>query len=118
MPMINDTGRNVFYKAAIEQSVRGKVVCDIGTGTGLLSILAAKAGAKKIYAVEMDPGRADYARRMFDRLGLSDTIEVINDNFFNKYCLVFCQDQVGYVLKESLEKFKTSFKNKKSRVKK
>lgn len=83
MPMINDTGRNVFYKAAIEQSVRGKVVCDIGTGTGLLSILAAKAGAKKIYAVEMDPGRADYARRMFDRLGLSDTIEVINDNFFN-----------------------------------
>jgi predicted RNA methylase len=83
MPMINDTGRNVFYKAAIEQSVRDRVVCDIGTGTGLLSILAAKAGAAKVYAVEMDPGRADYARRMFAQLGLSDKVEVINDNFFN-----------------------------------
>jgi predicted RNA methylase len=43
MPMINDTGRNIYYKQAIEEAVPGKIVCDIGTGTGLLSILAAKA---------------------------------------------------------------------------
>jgi predicted RNA methylase len=83
MPMINDTGRNVFYKAAIESSVQGKVVCDIGTGTGFLSILAAKAGASKVYAVEMDPGRAAFARDTIARVGLDDVIEVINDNFLN-----------------------------------
>jgi len=83
MPMINDTGRNVYYKRAIEAAVPGKVVCDIGTGTGLLSILAAKAGAEKVYSVEMDPGRADFARKIIHKVGLSDRIEVIHKNFFD-----------------------------------
>lgn len=83
MPMINDTGRNVYYKQAIEAAVPGKVVCDIGTGTGLLSILAAKAGAEKVYSVEMDPGRADFARKIIQQVGLSDRIEVIHKNFFD-----------------------------------
>lgn len=82
MPMINDTGRNVFYKQAIEQAVPGKVVCDIGTGTGLLSILAAKAGATKVYSVEMDPGRAEFARQIIRQCGLDHIIEVINADFF------------------------------------
>ena len=50
MPMINDSGRNLAYKMAIQRAVAGKVVCDIGTGTGFLSILAAKFDAKKVYA--------------------------------------------------------------------
>ena len=82
MPMINDTGRNIFYKAAIEAAVPGKVVCDIGTGSGLLSIIAAKAGATKVYAVEMDPGRAAFAEDMFARLGLTN-IEVVKGDFLN-----------------------------------
>jgi predicted RNA methylase len=83
MPMINDTGRNVYYKQAIEEAVPGKIVCDIGTGTGLLSILAAKAGAEKVYSIEMDPGRADFAKKIINKIGLSDKIEVINKNFFD-----------------------------------
>jgi len=83
MPMINDTYRNIRYKQAIEQAVPGKVVCDIGTGTGLLSILAAKAGAEHVYSVEMDPGRAHFAKDMIQQVGLSDKITVINDNFYN-----------------------------------
>lgn len=82
MPMINDTGRNIFYKAAIEAAVPGKVVCDIGTGSGLLSIIAAKAGASKVYAVEMDPGRAAFAEEMFAKLGLTN-IEVVKGDFLN-----------------------------------
>jgi hypothetical protein len=82
MPMINDTYRNIRYKQAIEQAVPGKVVCDIGTGTGLLSVLAAKAGAKKVYSVEMDPGRASYATYLIKKTGLDNVIEVINENFY------------------------------------
>ena len=81
MPMINDTGRNQLYKMAIEAAVPGKVVCDIGTGTGLLSILAAKAGATKVYSVEMDPGRAAFATQVIKQVGLDNIIEVINADF-------------------------------------
>jgi protein arginine N-methyltransferase 1 len=54
LPMINDTGRNIFYKNAIESCVKDKIVVDIGTGTGFLSIWAARAGAKKVYSVEQN----------------------------------------------------------------
>ena len=81
MPMINDTNRNVFYKAVIERATPGKIVCDIGCGSGFLSILAARAGATKVYAIEMDPGRAAFARDVVARVGYSDIIEVINADF-------------------------------------
>lgn len=83
MPMLNDTGRNVFYDRAIALAVPGKTVVDIGTGTGILSILAAKAGAKKVYAVEQDEGRANYSKQMFAKTGLDNIIEVIHDDFLN-----------------------------------
>lgn len=83
MPMINDTNRNVYYKAAIERAAPGKVVCDIGCGTGMLSVMAAKAGAKKVYAIEMDPGRADFARNIIKKIGYSDVIEVIHADFLD-----------------------------------
>lgn len=83
LPMLNDDGRNQFYKAAIERAAPGKVVCDVGAGTGLLSILAAKAGATKVIAVEQDTARAEYMRSIIDRVGLIDKIEIVNDNFLN-----------------------------------
>lgn len=83
MPMLNDTGRNVFYDQAIALAAPGKTVVDIGTGTGILSILAARAGAKKVYAVEQDQGRAEYAQEMFKRTGLDKIVEVVNDDFLN-----------------------------------
>ena len=44
-----------FHKALAAVIVKGKsVVVDIGTGTGLLAFLAAKLGAKKVYAYEMN----------------------------------------------------------------
>jgi len=101
MPMINDTGRNIAYKAAIERVAPGSVMCDIGTGTGLLSILAAKAGAKKVYSIEMDPGRAEYARGIVNKLGLGNVIQIINKNFY-KLDKVDMPDDIDYFISETI----------------
>jgi len=54
--MLRDTVRTEAYENAImsnaETLFKGKVVMDIGCGTGVLSIFAAKAGAKKVIAVD------------------------------------------------------------------
>ena len=83
MPMLNDTGRNIFYKAAIEAAVPGKTVCDIGTGTGFLSVLAVHAGAKHVIAVERDLQRYQYAKSIIEKLQMTDRIELIHGDFLN-----------------------------------
>ncbi|PKA45872.1 putative protein arginine N-methyltransferase 6 [Apostasia shenzhenica] len=53
--MIKDHVRTSTYKAAIMQyqdSIAGKVVMDVGCGTGILAIFCALAGAKRVYAID------------------------------------------------------------------
>ncbi|XP_045408050.1 protein arginine N-methyltransferase 9 [Lemur catta] len=53
--MLNDTKRNMIYNAAIQKAIclGSKSVLDIGTGTGILSMFAKKAGAHSVYACEL-----------------------------------------------------------------
>ncbi|KAK8564108.1 hypothetical protein V6N13_005677 [Hibiscus sabdariffa] len=53
--MIKDRVRTDTYRAAImehQSFIEGKVVMDVGCGTGILSIFCAQAGAKRVYAVD------------------------------------------------------------------
>lgn len=48
-----DAHRTDLFARAIAESVRpGDIVVDLGTGFGLLALLAARAGASRVYAIE------------------------------------------------------------------
>ena len=54
--MLIDETRMTAFRRAIEETVRpGDVVVDIGTGTGVLALWAAQAGASRVYAIEPAP---------------------------------------------------------------
>ncbi|PHT33126.1 putative histone-arginine methyltransferase CARM1 [Capsicum baccatum] len=64
--MLQDFVRTgTYYSAVIENRVDfiGRVVVDVGAGSGILSLFAAQAGAKHVYAIEASE-MADYARRL------------------------------------------------------
>ena len=50
--MLSDKRRTEAFKKAIKDSVAGKLVIDVGAGTGILSVFAAEAGAKKVFPIE------------------------------------------------------------------
>ena len=79
--MINDFMRNQFYDRIISRYVSGQECVDIGFGTGLLSMLALKHGAKHIRAYESDYTRFQLGQAVIDDLKLNDRIELINERF-------------------------------------
>jgi type I protein arginine methyltransferase len=75
--MLADAARVDAYAAALAAVVRpGAVVLDLGTGTGIFALLAARLGARRVYAV--DPTDAIRTAREVARAnGMADRIEFI-----------------------------------------
>ena len=78
--MLQDEQRMTAYHDAIklnaERHFKGKVVLDLGAGTGVLSIWAAQAGAKHVYAVEATDV-ATHAEKMAEAHGFGSVITVL-----------------------------------------
>mmetsp|Transcript_2034 Transcript_2034/g.4594 ORF Transcript_2034/g.4594 Transcript_2034/m.4594 type:complete len:369 (-) Transcript_2034:88-1194(-) len=77
--MLEDTVRMDSYRTAIlgnASCFEDKVVLDVGSGSGILAIWAAQAGARKVYAVE-STSMAKFARQLVEANGLADKVEVI-----------------------------------------
>jgi histone-arginine methyltransferase CARM1 len=77
--MLQDTVRTGTYQQAIlsnPDDFKDKVVLYVGCGTGILSIFAAQAGAKRVYAVEASD-MADMAVLLIAANGLHDVVRVI-----------------------------------------
>ena len=75
--MLHDERRTGAYLAAIDRAVRpGDVVLDVGTGSGVLAVAAARAGARRVYAVEASDIAAA-ARGVVEANGVADQVTVI-----------------------------------------
>lgn len=54
----------------------GDRVADVGTGSGILAVAAARLGAGSVLALDVDPWPAAVARDNVERNGLSDRVRV------------------------------------------
>ena len=71
-----DSSRVESYDSALREIVRrGDIVADLASGTGILGLLACRAGAARVFAVEMGPIAA-VARAVAQANGFADRLEV------------------------------------------
>ncbi|MCE2509392.1 MAG: tetratricopeptide repeat protein [Alphaproteobacteria bacterium] len=76
--MMNDRARNEAYDQAIREAVsKDQTVLDIGTGAGLLAMMAARASAGHVYACETVAPIAGMAQRIVEQNGLAEKITVL-----------------------------------------
>jgi predicted RNA methylase len=84
IPMLNDQPRNDAFEKAIQQaiSVHGSAanVLDIGAGSGLLSMMATRAGARSVVCCESVEIIAEMTKRIVSLNGYEDRIRVISKN--------------------------------------
>ncbi len=99
--MLADTIRCQRYHDALVKHVKpDSVVVDLGTGTGILAIFAAKCGAKKVYAIDHSD-IIQHAEKLAKREGLTN-IEFIHGHSSrfvpNSKVDILVHDQIGSYL--------------------
>ena len=81
IPMMNDERRNDAFEAAIVAAIgqagEDALVLDIGSGSGLLALMAARAGAREVVSCEMVPVIARTAQRIVASSDHADQISII-----------------------------------------
>lgn len=79
--MLEDQTRTESYRIALEENpslMNGAHVLDVGCGTGVLSIFAARGGASNVIAVDGSPNIASVARAICSHNGWGDRIQVVS----------------------------------------
>ncbi|KAL9667643.1 hypothetical protein QQ045_002006 [Rhodiola kirilowii] len=107
--MLSDRVRMDAYYNSIMRNKHhfaGKSVLDVGTGSGILAIWSAQAGARKVYAVEATK-MSEHARALVKANNLEDVVDVIEgsieDISLPEKVDVIISEWMGYfLLRESM----------------
>jgi tetratricopeptide (TPR) repeat protein len=79
VPMMNDSLRNDAYFAALQSAITPDIhVLEIGTGSGLLAMMAAKLGARQVTTCEAVSEIAETARAIVTANGFSPPVTVVS----------------------------------------
>jgi protein arginine N-methyltransferase 1 len=82
--MLNDANRGTaFMDALAALDLRDKTVIDIGAGSGILSMLCVRRGARHVYACEMVKALADKAEEIVRHNGMAHKITIIPKSSFD-----------------------------------
>ena len=74
---LEDQVRLTAFRGAIQETVMpGAVVVDLGSGTGILGLLACQAGATRVYSIE-ESSLIELARDICQANGFADRIRFI-----------------------------------------
>ncbi|MEW6320217.1 MAG: 50S ribosomal protein L11 methyltransferase [Acidobacteriota bacterium] len=96
-----DRHRLAVFQTAIERQVRpGDVVLDLGSGTGILGLLACRAGAARVYAID-DGGIAGIAREIAAANGYADRVTVVRGHSMR----VALPERVDVVVTDQIGRF-------------
>jgi len=77
--LLKDGSRNEAFFQALKQVVNSEsFVLDIGSGTGLWAIVAAKLGAKHVVAIEQEELLIGLIRTLAHENGVADRVQVVN----------------------------------------
>ncbi|ACJ17426.1 Hypothetical DNA methylase [Thermococcus onnurineus NA1] len=75
-----DVAAELLWLAHSLGDIGGKVIADLGAGTGVLSAGACLMGAERVYAVEIDEEALRVARENIESLGIEDCVEFVNSD--------------------------------------
>jgi len=96
--LLNDVVRTKAFDRALAETIRpGDVVADLGAGSGILSLLALKHGARRVYAVERHPV-AVLARAIARENGMADRLIVVR----GEAATIRLPEKVDVVVSETL----------------
>jgi len=80
--LLSHRSRLSKFQRALQKAVQPESrVVDIGTGTGILALIAARAGAKSVTAVEVNGKSLNYARKAAQINGLSQRVSFVESHF-------------------------------------
>jgi predicted RNA methylase len=77
--MVNDVARAVAFKRGLAEAITpASIVVDLGSGSGLLAVMAAQLGARHVFAIEQESSLAEVSRKVMVDNGVSHCVTVIN----------------------------------------
>ncbi len=95
----------------IEKHYHGGSVLDVGTGSGILAIAAARLGAKQVLGVDIDPMAVQVAKENVEKNGLTDIIDIREGDLVAGLDDVRCDFAVANILADVIALLAGPLKN-------